>query len=361
MAKKRDPFGVNPLGNTPGGQEAANAASKFKLDKIFNDLTECSSAMGVDLRETLQDRFGIVNDPKKYDWKLDSGRVVTFYEVELDYETIRDQTFVRFNVNGRDQTYLNKESLSDLDSLADQQFYPAIARAVDDKFEILDGSRRRAKFLLANAKIAKFRLLITKDELSVAEAREFAKKLQTSKEHSLREIGKRALAIKSELPDIGQVELAKQLGVSQAKVSRALTCANVSDELVLLFGTLDELTFEDFKKLGKIEKMLGGNMVTLVQSVKAALDSGESNREVERKQFIFELIQSGLKELEFSVSKTKAVKVTQLKEYKSAGVYARKKMSGRTFAYEFSRLPDSIQQQLDKAIMDVLESNAKNH
>lgn len=74
----------------------------------------------------------------------------------------------------------------------------------------------------------------------------------------------------------------------------------------------------------------------------------------EQKNPILTLIKNGLKELIIIKEKERAI-VTSLAEFKTAGVFARKRVKGRNFSYEFGRLPKNIQENLDKAIADVLD------
>ncbi|HGF5259017.1 TPA: chromosome partitioning protein ParB, partial [Vibrio parahaemolyticus] len=103
-----------------------------------------------------------------------------------------------------------------LNSLEFQQFYPAVSRQIDGKIDVLDGSRRRAWFLLQGGRVKTFRILVTQNEISVSDAKALAKQLQTAKEHNLREIGQQCIVIKSANEEITQAEIAKQVGLSQA-------------------------------------------------------------------------------------------------------------------------------------------------
>ncbi|TOO76575.1 chromosome partitioning protein ParB, partial [Vibrio parahaemolyticus] len=145
MAKKR---GGSPLGNTPGAVEAQQSAAKANLTTLTQQLTAELDRAGTNAAEFLREQFGIESVGQSVVWQLASGNSATFNEVTLSYEQVRDETFVTFDVNGRDQSLLTAESLSDLNSLEFQQFYPAVGRQIDGKIDVLDGSRRRAWFLL---------------------------------------------------------------------------------------------------------------------------------------------------------------------------------------------------------------------
>ncbi len=59
--------------------------------------------------------------------------------------------------------------------------------------------------------------MVTEEHLSADEARQLAKDIQTAKEHNLREIGLRLIALKES--GFNQKEIAELEGLSQAKVT----------------------------------------------------------------------------------------------------------------------------------------------
>ncbi|ENQ8650507.1 ParB family protein [Vibrio vulnificus] len=62
---------------------------------------------------------------------------------------------------------------------------------------------------------------------------------------------------------------------------------------------------------------------------------------------------------ELKITEAKQVKeqaeVTPLAQFNSKGVFARKRVKGRNFSYEFGRLSKDVQNELDQAIAAVLE------
>lgn len=152
MAKKR---GGSPLGNALGSAQAQQSAAKANLDTLTSQLNTELEKSGQNAAEYLQQKFGLVSIGQKMVWQLASGITATFNEVTLSYEQVRQNTVVTFDVNGRDQSLLTKESLVDLDSLEFQQFYPAVGREIDGHIDVLDGSRRRAWFLLQEGRVKK--------------------------------------------------------------------------------------------------------------------------------------------------------------------------------------------------------------
>mgnify|MGYP000557257026 CR=1 FL=1 len=65
------------------------------------------------------------------------------------------------------------------------------------------------------------------------------------------------------------------------------------------------------------------------------------------------MIKKEVKALE-NKEKDKAV-ITKLSEFKVKGAFARKKVKGRNFSYEFGRLPKEVQAELDVAVAKVLK------
>ncbi|MCQ1059602.1 hypothetical protein LRP52_43115 [Photobacterium sp. ZSDE20] len=92
-------------------------------DQLKNDL----EITGTDLGTYLREAFGIDSASKEVKWTLESGRKAKFIEASLSYEQVKNDTVVEFEINGRDQDFLNEENLSDLSIMDYQQFYPAIA------------------------------------------------------------------------------------------------------------------------------------------------------------------------------------------------------------------------------------------
>lgn len=352
MAKKR---GVSPLGNAPGSREAQQMAAKSNLVNLSKQLAIEVEKAGEDICAYLQQQFGVGAVSKGVVWRLASGNTAMFNEVQLTYPQVRDNTFVTFDVNGRDQSLLTSESLQDLDSLAFQQFYPAVGRELNGHIDVLDGSRRRAWFLQQQGKLDSFRMLVTRDAISVADAKALAKQLQTAKEHNLREIGLQCLALKKANQDLKQEEIAKQLGLSQAGVSKAIKAANIDDQLIKLFPIADALSHPDYALLDKVMKAFEASSVRqqFVQEIQHQLVNIQSEYSVqEQKEVIISRLKTALK-LQQDKPQNKAELIT-LAEFPSKGMFARKRISGRNFSYEFGRLSREMQDALDEAIAKVL-------
>lgn len=356
MAKKR---GASPLGNTPGSEQAQQAAAKANLASLTQQLSRELENSGQSAGEYLRGQFGVESVGHSMAWQLASGASATFNEVTLSYEQVRDETYVTFDVNGRDQSLLTKESLEDLNSLEFQQFYPAVGREIDGKIDVLDGSRRRAWFLLQEGRTKHFRMLVTRDSISSADAKALAKQLQTAKEHNLREIGLQCIAIKQANEGITQAQIALQMGLSQAGVSKAMKAASIDERLVKLFPRSNDLSHPDYALLAKVMSACTGNkaLADFIKKMDAELVNIQGEHAIEdQKDAIIAVIKNQLKIAEAKKEEDQ-VTITTLAEFDSKGVFARKRVKGRNFSYEFGRLSKELQKQLDQAISEVLNAN----
>lgn len=291
---------------------------------------------------------------------LNTGRKAKFTEVNVEYGKVETQTIVVEEVNGREQAALTPDSLKDITrTIRMQQFYPCIGVRTGDLIEILDGSRRRAAAILCKVGL---RVLVTDDELTVSEARHLAKDLQTSLEHNIREIGLRLMRLKES--GMNQKQIAESEGMSAAKVTRALQAASVPKELVSLFPVQSELVYADYRQLAELSErlMLGEISINdVVRNISPDIEivtADDNLPEDEIKNRIMRLITREISSLLDFGAKDKAV-VTPLWEFDSKDKFARKRVKGRTFSYEFSRLPAEVQDNLDHMIAQVLKDNLK--
>ncbi|HIE2586941.1 TPA: ParB/RepB/Spo0J family partition protein, partial [Klebsiella pneumoniae] len=179
---------------------------------------------------------------------LKSGKQAKFVKTVVLSGEIESKTFVDASVNGRDQAMLTRESVSDISrTIKLQQFFPAIGREVNGRIEILDGTRRRAACIFNNVK---FEILVTKDDISLADARQLAQDIQTAREHSLRELGKRLEVTYG--TSMTKEEIALKENLSPAKVTRAFQAAAVPDEMVAVFPVINDISLSDYQFLLKL-------------------------------------------------------------------------------------------------------------
>lgn len=288
---------------------------------------------------------------------LRSGTQARFVLTKILHDDIEAQTFVDAAVNGRDQAFLTPESVSDISrTIKLQQFFPAIGREVEGRIEILDGSRRRAACIYNGTP---FEVLITKDELTLADARQLAVDIQTAREHTLRELGKR---LKLMYPnDMNQSEIAAAEGLSTAKVTRAFQAASVPDEMISVFPAVSELSITDYQTLLDIaEKAQAKNLSVeeLTDAVRERIgdDATSASDDPTLKAKIISYFRA-----ESADSKTarseKRVVTEKMADFADKKQFARKKThpEKRLVTYEFSRLSAVYQNEMDAAVKAVLD------
>ncbi|MDR6352464.1 ParB/RepB/Spo0J family partition protein [Pantoea sp. SORGH_AS_0659] len=288
---------------------------------------------------------------------LKSGAEARFTLMKILHDNIEKQTYVDPSVNGRDQSFLTEESVSDLSrTIKLQQFFPAIGREVAGRIEILDGSRRRAACIFNDTS---FEVLVTRDELTLSDARQLAIDIQTAREHTLRELGKR---LKLMYPDsMNQSEIAAAEGLSTAKVTRAFQAASVPDEMIAVFPSVSELSITDYQTLLDIADKARAkhiNIEKLAAAVRERIGSGRASLSDDTtvKAKIIAYFRA-----ENADAKTargdKKVMIEKIAEFTDKKQFARKKIDSekRLITYEFSRLPAAYQAELDAAVRAVIE------
>lgn len=292
---------------------------------------------------------------------LSSGRKVVFTKVIVPAVEVETKTYVTQEVNGRDQSALTPESLQDITrTISLQQFFPAIGVRRDNRIEILDGSRRRASAILKHVGLD---ILVTDEPLSVSEARKLAQDIQTAREHNIREVGTRLLALKQS--GLTQKEIAEAEGLSQAKVTRALQAASVSSELLSLFPIQSELSFSDYKVLLTAEELLASKQRSVSELIENIIGVVSGIREPsllaadEVKTKILTVIRDEATVLG-EPEKGEAVVITPLWQFSDKNKYARKKVRGRSFSYEFNRVSPELQGAIDDVVNAVLAKYLKS-
>lgn len=283
---------------------------------------------------------------------LKSGRQATFVLTVVLSGEIASRTFVDPVVNGRDQSMLTAESVSDISrTIKLQQFFPAIGRMVGERIEVLDGSRRRASCIFNETK---FEILVTKDEISLEDARQLAVDIQTAREHTLRELGKRFEVMYGK--SMTKEEIARAENISPAKVTRAFQAAAVPDEMIAVFPVTNDLSLADYQLLLQIaddanaKRVLVDELVATVRERIAETEGAEAD-----KSKILAIFKAESKSLK--LAPVKSVATEKLCEFSDRRQYARKKTDPkkRLVVYEFSRIPSEMQSEIDAAIKQIME------
>lgn len=293
---------------------------------------------------------------------LKSGAQARFVLTKFLHDDIEAQTFVDAAVNGRDQAFLTKESVSDISrTIRLQQFFPAIGREVDGRTEILDGSRRRAACLYNGTA---FEVLVTREALSLSDARQLAADIQTAREHTLRELGKR---LKLMYPaDMNQSDIATAEGLSAAKVTRAFQAAAVPEEIIAVFPSVSELSISDYQILLEVTERArtrGISTEELTGHVRARIESDAhyDRGDPTYKAKIISYFRTESADPKKG-SASKKVVTEKLAEFADKKQFARKKTDSdkRVVTYEFSRLSAACQAELDAAVRSVIERMVVN-
>ena len=204
---------------------------------------------------------------------------------------------------------------------------------------------------------------MTDTEISTEDARQLAKDIQTAKEHNLREVGLRLLVLKDN--GMSQKEIAGDQGLSQAKVTRAIQAASVPPELLMPFPVQSELTYPDYKLLLSLSERLAEKQVaieTLLNDIDVELNAvhardGHTAEDV--KNAVLSLLRRKVSSLITDSSKDKQ-QTTPLWDFADKDRFARKKIKGRAFSYEFNRLSKELQDELDKTIQETLSRYLKD-
>jgi len=287
---------------------------------------------------------------------LKSGAEARFTLNKVLHDDIETQTYVDSSINGRDQALLTPESVRDIArTIKLQQFFPAIGREVEGRIEVLDGSRRRAACIYNGTP---FEVLVTRDEITLTDARQLAIDIQTAKEHTLRELGKRLKLMYAE--DMNQSEIAAAEGLSAAKVTRAYQAASVPDEMIAVFPSISELSINDYQTLLDIaEKAKAKHMSieTLAAAVRERISNdvayASDDPSVKAKIIGYFRAENADAKNSRGIKKVVTEKIADFKDKKQ---FARKKTDAekRLVTYEFSRLPSTYQAELDAAVKEVI-------
>ncbi|WP_176138866.1 ParB family protein [Escherichia coli] len=284
---------------------------------------------------------------------LKSGKQAKFVKTVVLSGEIESKTFVDSSVNGRDQAMLSPESVSDISrTIKLQQFFPAIGREVNGRIEILDGTRRRAACIYNNVK---FEILVTKDDIELSDARQLAKDIQTAREHSLRELGKRLEVTYG--TSMTKEEIAQAENLSPAKVTRAFQAAAVPDEMVAVFPVINDISLPDYHFLLKLAEEANNkqrSVTELMEKVQHRLKTMPDYPAIDKSK-ILAVIRAESKSL--IVRPTRTVQPEKLREFSDRNQFARKKIASkkRLVVYEFSRISDEAQPEIDEAIYSTLE------
>lgn len=286
---------------------------------------------------------------------LASGKSVVFTRFHVDADQLEATTFVDETLNGRDQSGLTRESLADIRrTIKVQQFFPAIGFKVNDKINTLDGSRRRQAAIFEGCGLD---YLLANEEISTDDAKQLARDIQTAKEHNLRELGLELISLKDS--GLNQKEIAQERGLSAAKVTRALQAASVPSMMLSVFPDYSLLTHPEYKQLLSIYEAIQAKGISLDDLVAHVLmDKDSLSADITNDQAKDELLKWYISHSKLLLEKPKAekAKVTKLVNFNDRSQIANKKVKGRDVSYDFKRLPQSVNHEIEIAIKAVLNA-----
>lgn len=287
---------------------------------------------------------------------LASGSKATFTLQQITADELADKTYVELATNGRDQQALTQESVADIArTIVLQQFFPAIGRQVEDRIEILDGSRRRAAALFSNTGL---KVLVTHEALSADDARQLAADIQTAREHNLREVGMRLLVLRDS--GLSQKEIAESQKLSAAKVTRAIQAASVPADMLTVFPDQSELSYPDYKLLLELATTLTAKGIDLADVIaQVMVDRDELDAALAGDETKAALIRAYRLAADHLLAKptAKKAKIEKLWQFDDANAFARKRSKERNFSYEFKRMPKALQDELDTVIAETLKKH----
>ncbi|WP_148245194.1 ParB family protein [Enterobacter asburiae] len=292
-------------------------------------------------------------DDNSRTFTLKSGSQARFVRTVVLSGDIEAKTYVDPSINGRDQAMLTPESVSDISrTIILQQFFPAIGREVNGRIEILDGTRRRAACIFNQTK---FEILVTKDEINVSDARQLAVDIQTAREHSLRELGKRFEVMYDK--GMTKEEIAIAENISPAKVTRAFQAAAVPDEMIAIFPAINDISLADYQFLLQVAEDAKAKGISVDELMDRVLEKvAKADHISGDKKKILAIFREESKSLK--PAPVKQFETEKIREFTDRRQYARKKtdQKNRVVVYEFSRISPAVQAELDEAIRNIMSN-----
>ena len=284
------------------------------------------------------------------EWPLSGGRTMPVKLVKIAASDVRNQTFV-YADNEREQSLLNEAALADITAtISEGQRVPAVGRKVDGKYEIADGSRRRASCLLAEQDfwlwVGNFSNADMSDLSNVGNAHK-----QTSEYEKARKLAQR-LAVEFE-GNKSQAE--KALNVSRRSLGRAEKIAMVPVEFVAVYHTVNDLTGRQALLLSeawkKASEAVRNNALLMVLKINV-----QPTDSFDDKQASDEITKKILKLLQYKPRKPtkKQTPVPPLEIDSFSGDVKSNRLNG-TYAVTLNNIPPELVDELDSEITSAIE------
>lgn len=248
----------------------------------------------------------------KHLFTLCSGKKVEFIALTVPVEKVESTTYVAKH-NRRIEVEVKPKSVEGMvKSIKRQQYFPAIAIKVGDKYEIADGSRRRYAAILAGVEL---KIIYCTERLTSAELKALAIELQSSEEHSYRDHGRYySILLNDEENSMSADQIIEEEGISPMFYKRCLRAWEVPASLVNLFELPSRISHSQFSKLTKVTKTFKDNssLEEFVSNIK--IESDTNNDEV--MAYIYE--EAGLNKPKNTASSRKFVELSKDKFVKVA-------------------------------------------
>ena len=282
---------------------------------------------------------------------LESGKVAVFRFRIIPYEEIEKTTFVNEDINGREQALISDESLSELQYFSDNQYYVAYGyRTSDGRIGITDGSRRRKIAIKTKRDLEIF---VSDEEIDPSDLIIFAQRLQSAREHNMREEGRKFQAIINE-KGIKQSEVAKILGKSTSHISRCINAHNLDVQLLLFYPDPGKITSTTYVALHKIVESLKTHDVAFKKYIKEAtsiLSSKNSYTQAE----VLEIMQMVVSDMIGDQGEPEKPDNKVLREFNNKNRRAKRSIKGDVCKFELKGFTEKTYNQLEAEILAVLE------
>lgn len=202
-------------------------------------------------------------------------------------------------------------------------------------------------------------MLVTTDELTEHEARDLSRDIQTAREHSLREVGKRYLKLQT--GGMTQGEIAEAERVTQGTVSRAIAAATISDSVATLFDDINALSNRNYQFLVDVDAAFltasddqKSNLCERVKELRERPEHSEKSAE-ERKDAIIRELKNWLEDHQ-AQAPSKEVREDLIRPRR--GMRAVVKKTKHSVVFHLTKLPEETAATIETFIRDTLKNLA---
>lgn len=295
-------------------------------------------------------------------FELLDGTQAEFSLMKFTPEMLENDVSVDLGINGREQEFLNKDSLSDIaETLKKGQLLPCFAtpsESEEGKYEWLDGSRRRVVAIQEGLSLEVYVSLFPIDPVN---SEYIADQIQSShKEHSLRE---RGFKYQSKIDAGLEVPvLLNAFKVSKTTFDKALRAARIPASFLREFIVdLNAITHDEWVSLAVIhEKSLPERKESLEDFIER-MKSCEELKEIQAGEgTAFEIQKQVIQHLKVQASKKpkakakpKAKKIVQYNKY----THIKPSVDNDNLNLNFGRVNQAVREELLAAVKGVMDKH----